>query len=90
MMSRTHTRITLVSIVALAAGLCGCTTDERYEAIKADPAPEMLTLNERVVDADNAWTVSRNENWRMFWQDMSRAAMVDRPSRLTKETIPRP
>lgn len=71
-------------------GLSGCTDNERYEAIKADPTPDLLTLAERPVDADNAWTVTRNENWRMFWRDLGKATYVDRPSRLTRETIPRP
>lgn len=71
-------------------GLSACTDNERYEAIKEDPTPNMLTLHERVEDADNSWTVSRNENWRMFWRDVGKATLTDRPSRLTRETVPRP
>lgn len=77
-------------LVALSAALVACTDNERYEAIKEDPAPDMFTLNERLEDADNHWTVSRNENWRMFWSDLGRATFTDRPSRLTRQTVPRP
>lgn len=79
-----------VSLFAACLGLSACTDNERYEAIKEDPAPGMLTLHERVEDADNGWTVSRNENWRMFWRDLGKAWYTDRPSRLTRETVPRP
>ena len=81
-----------VLLLLLVGGfaLTGCTDNARYEAIKEDPAPNILTLDERVEDADNNWTISRNENWRMFWQDMGRAFYTDRPSRLTREPVPRP
>ncbi len=65
------------------------TDNARYEAIKEDPAPNILTLDERVEDADNNWTISRNENWRMFWEDWSRVMYTDRASRLTPEPMTR-
>lgn len=88
---RRRSKLALCSAgVLLACSLGACTSNEKYEAIKEDPTPNMLTLNERVEDADNAWTVSRNENWRMFWKDMGRVWMTDRPSRMAREVIPRP
>jgi hypothetical protein len=92
---RTLASITLgrcIAALSLASLLVatGCETPTKYQAIKDDPAPDLLTLNERYEDADNAWTITRNENWRMFWQDLGRVGLTDRPSRLTRETIPRP
>lgn len=90
MKTRRSHRCALAVVIPAALLLGACTSNEKYEAIKADPTPTLLTLHERPEDADNAWTVSRNENWRMFWQDMGRVWMTDRPSRLTREVMPRP
>lgn len=79
---------TLLATAALA--LCGCETPSRYEAIKSDLTPNLETLYERPQDIDNALVLAADENGRMFWQDLGRAFYVDRPSRLTREPVPRP
>lgn len=73
------------------AGLSGCSsTPSRYEQVKADPTPNIDTLHERPEDVDNAMIVTVDENGRMFWQDLGRVFLFDRPSRLAREPIPRP
>ena len=48
------------------------------------------TLYEREEDIDNALTVTFDENLRMAVEDLGRFWYTDRPSRLTREPIPRP
>jgi hypothetical protein len=70
-----------------AAGGC---SSSRYDEVKADPTPNLDTLYQRPEDIDNAMTVTFDENGRMFWQDLGRFWLTDRPSRLTREPIPVP
>lgn len=81
-----------VAALALAAGLGACSSEEpsRYDAVKADLTPNMDTLYERPADIDNSVALTFDENGRMFIQDLGRAFYWDRPSRLTREPIPRP
>ena len=73
------------------AALSGCSSsNSRYEQVKADPTPNIDTLYERPEDVDNAIVVTVDENSRMFWQDLGRVFLFDRPSRLAREPIPRP
>jgi hypothetical protein len=77
-------------LTLLAAGLVGCSGSlGRDAAIRSDPTPEMDTLAQRPVDIDNAMALMADENWRMFTQDLGRVLYTDRPSRLTREPIPR-
>jgi len=77
-------------LLAGAATLGGCATRSTYlESIRLNPTPELMTLYERPVDVGNNIALMRNENWRMFWEDLGRAWYWDRPSRLTPETMPR-
>jgi len=68
-------------LLALSA-LSGC-------GIRHNLTPELSTLEDRPVDVDNSWAISANENWRMLVSDWQRAALIDRPSRLTPEPLPR-
>ncbi len=78
-------------VVALASGLAGaCGCSSQYDEVKSDPTPNLDTLYQRPEDVDNAMTVTFDENARMFWQDMGRLWLTDRPSRLTREPIPVP
>jgi hypothetical protein len=91
MLSRS-TKVTLTTLLAagFAATLAtGCTTS-RDQAIRNSVTPELETLYQRKVDQDNAGALTFSENGRMFWEDMGRAFYTDRPSRLTREPIPRP
>ena len=78
-----------VFALSLAAAITGC-TETRDAQIRADLTPELETLHERKVDQDNNGAITFDEDGRMFWEDMGRFWMTDRPSRLTKEPIARP
>lgn len=69
-------------------GAAGCSS--QYDEVKSDPTPNLDTLYQRPEDVDNAMVVTFDENDRMFWQDMGRFWLTDRPSRLTREPIPVP
>ncbi|HNB59672.1 MAG TPA: hypothetical protein PL072_06145 [Phycisphaerales bacterium] len=72
------------------AGACSSGTPTRYEAVKADPTPNLDTLYQRPADIDNSVVLTNDENARMFIQDLGRAFYTDRPTRLTREPIPQP
>jgi len=77
-------------LVAGAGALTGCGSgDARLDEIRADPSPDIDTLYQRPHDIDNALTVTFDENCRMFWQDCGRVWLLDRPSKLAREPIPR-
>jgi hypothetical protein len=42
-----------------------------------------MGLYTRPIDKNNNYTLSTNANWRMFWDDLGRASLLDRPSHLT-------
>ena len=92
MQTRTTSRRLIVAAVLSCglAGFAGCASDSRYEQVKADPTPNLDTLYQRPEDVDNAMTVTFDENGRMFWEDMGRFWLTDRPSRLAREPIPVP
>ena len=87
-------RIALVLGGLLLAGLgslSGCGTgDSRLDEVRADPSPNIDTLYQRPEDIDNTMTVTFDENFRMFWQDLGRVWMTDRPTRLSREPHLRP
>lgn len=87
MNTRNRTISTLAAAAAAALLLGGCST---YDEVKLDPSPNLDTLYQRPVDIDNAIVVTFDENGRMFLQDLGRAFYWDRPSRLTREPVPRP
>lgn len=90
-MNRRSGLIVTLAACAAASMLSGCDTgDKRLDDVRADPTPNLDTLYQRPADIDNSLTVMADENGRMFWQDLGRAWYVDRPSRLTREPIPRP
>jgi hypothetical protein len=84
-------RIAVAALIPLLSGaLGGCSWSlGRDAAIRADPTPELDTLAQRPVGVDNQLAIMSDENWRMFNQDFMRAFYIDRPSRLTREPIPR-
>lgn len=87
MKSRLAPTATAAALLAFAA-LTGCESTG-IDAVRADPTPALETLSQREDDVNNAMTVTADENWRMFWQDLGRAFLFDRPSRLTPEPSPR-
>lgn len=74
---------------SLVAGGCVVNPLSRDAMIRNNLTPELQTLYQRPVDVENAKAIAFNENGRMFWQDLSRTFYTDRPSRLTREPIPR-
>lgn len=82
--------LTVAFLVAGAGVLAGCTSSPfaRDQMIRNNPTPELMTLHQRPVDVNNQTALTFNENWRMLWGDLARAAYWDRPSRLTREPVP--
>lgn len=91
-------RSCMTAAVALAAmGLTGCSTsvlgprtahDPDASRIRHNPTPELHTLNQTPDDIQNVIAIMENENKRMMRQDINRALLLDRPSRLAPEPIP--
>lgn len=81
--------LTLVTACALLSTLSGC-SESRLEEVRADATPNLDTLSQRPEDIDNAMTVTFDENGRMFWEDLGRVMLLDRPSRLKREPSVRP
>jgi len=50
--------------------------------------PELRTMTQRRVDVRNQRALAFNEDWRMFWGDITRVTLTDRPSRLSPEPVP--
>jgi hypothetical protein len=73
--------LSAAAILLAIPALTGC-------GIRHNLTPELSNLEDRPVDVDNSWALSCNENWRMFVSDFQRAALIDRPSRLTPEPLP--
>ena len=85
--------LSLAGLILTGAGLLGgCTStgNARLDDVRSDPSPNVDSLYQRPEDIDNAMTVTLDENWRMFWQDMGRVWLLDRPSRLSPEPMPYP
>ena len=78
-----------LSALALLGGCAGDTAAARYAAVRDNPTPELDTLYQRPVEIDNRITLTTDENLRMFVEDMGRVWLLDRPSRLTREPVPR-
>lgn len=86
-MSRRVTFALSMSAAAVLLVAGGCQNSKARD-IRMNPTPELDTLAQREVDIDNALTVTFDENLRMAKQDLGRAFYTDRPSRLTRESIP--
>jgi hypothetical protein len=81
----------LVAAAALLAALAatGCTTaGTQHSKVVHNLTPELLSTDQRSVDVQNMTSLTWNTNNRMFWDDLSRAALTDRPSRLSKHPVP--
>lgn len=87
MSTRTNARVLgLLAMVAGASLLGGCSYgDPNYSDVRWNVSPDMMTLTERPVDVDRNLGYTFDTNYRQFWGDLQRAALVDRPSRLARE-----
>ncbi|MBS0197736.1 MAG: hypothetical protein JSR77_13355 [Planctomycetes bacterium] len=79
----------LASAILLVGSLVGCTGDANNEQIRHDLSPELISANQRPVDLGNRTSFTWATDNRFFWNDMSRAWMTDRPSRLEPFPVPR-
>ncbi len=82
-MKRRH--LCAMSITVLAGLLGGCAGDS---AVRHNLTPELMTMTKRPVDVANARSLTWNENWRMFYTDFNRGAMLDHPSTLSRLPSP--
>lgn len=84
--------LALVAGGLLVAGLVGCTSDaisQRDEQVRENLTPELDTLAQRDIDTDNRQVLSIDENLRQANEDWYRLWLVDRPSRLSRQRMPR-
>jgi len=80
-----------VGVVFGLMALSACVSREKYpgyNTVASDLTPDMLTQHNRPIDAANAFAITTNENWRMFWADLGRASLLDRPSLLSRPPVP--
>ena len=81
-------KLIVPGIVLVCGGLlggCMFTGNSQLNEVREDPSPNVDTLSKRGVDIDNATVVTFDENGRMFWEDLGRLMLFDRPSRLNRE-----
>lgn len=81
----------LLLLAAAAVGVClgGCSTsDSKHTSVVHNLTPELLTLDQRPADAQNTTSLTWNSGNRMFWNDIQRATLTDRPSRLSRHPVP--
>ncbi|MBI1189388.1 MAG: hypothetical protein GC200_01725 [Tepidisphaera sp.] len=88
-MSTRRLKCVLGVAVCVAGALGGCSaTDNSPEGIRYNLTPELQTMWQRPVDVGNQVSVTYDENIRMFWEDLHRGALVDRPTHLSKYPSP--
>lgn len=81
----------LVSALALMAlgGCAGKNSESKAEELRGNLTPELDTLSQRQTDMDNETALTFDENGRMLNEDWRRFWLLDRPSRLTPNPVPR-
>jgi hypothetical protein len=89
-MKKIDTRVLVAGIAIVAAfNAVGCrTAGPQHSNVVHSLSPELLTTNQRDVDVQNMTSLTWNSHNRMIWDDLSRAALTDRPSRLSKHPVP--
>lgn len=73
-------------LAATALTLTACGNGSKYpghSGVSSNLTPDLMGSYTRPIDKNNNYTLSTNENWRMFWDDLGRVSLLDRPSRLT-------
>lgn len=85
-MSRRYAVNTTLALAAAGLAVAGgCTTDDQ---VRRNLTPELQTLTQRPADVKNGMALTSNENWRMFWEDLGRVWLFDKPSSLSPTPIP--
>ena len=75
-------------LVAASVAVVGCSKPkiEVYEDMDRftdNPTPALVTIDQRQVDLEGGLSHSWDSNGRLFWNDLGRFGLSDRPSRLT-------
>lgn len=86
-----NARRALASALLVGASLtvlAGCQSSSRHQYLAWNVAPELETLDQRWVDAQNEYAIMNSENIRMLRDDWRSIWYVDRPSRLN--SYPKP
>lgn len=90
---RTRRVVGVLACVAGAAFVGGCSSSSVSERLASEyqlnPSPELDTLHERPIDITNRLSITTDENLRMFNEDLGRALLLDRQSRLSPLPIAR-
>jgi hypothetical protein len=84
-MSRRSLTLALLGVATLALG--GCSSQD--SKVRNNLYPELTTLQERPIEWDNRATLAVDTNLRAANNDLTRLLLLDRPSRLTREPMPR-
>lgn len=78
------------AVIPMFLGACASNTPSARDAeVRGNLTPELHTLAERPIDVDNRQTLTVDENLRMANEDLNRLLLLDRPSRLARERVPR-
>ena len=82
---KTFSTLIGVSILCVAPIGCGNKNPENvgYKHVTNHLTPEMKGLSETHTDDHTAFRTTSNQNWRLFWDDLGRALLLDTPSHST-------
>ena len=72
----------------LAMGVTGCAKSTRLSQIRAQPAPELSSLDRTKAERRNNWATVRGTNVRNFNSALGRAAYTNRPVRRAVRRVP--
>lgn len=87
MKSSNLVRLSLGLVAVSSVALVGCGSSNNRRGGTSALTPELITLNQRPVDAADARAITFNSNWREMWDDINRGLLLDRPSRLSPMPI---
>ncbi|MFG0276249.1 MAG: hypothetical protein ACF8QF_14460 [Phycisphaerales bacterium] len=75
-------------VPVLALGTTGCAKSTRLGQIRAQPAPELKSLDRTKAERKNNWATVRGTNLRNLNSALGRTFYTNRPSRLSPAPIP--
>ena len=79
----------LTAAAIASAGGCSAGNSQAsiYNDMKGDLTPELMTLSHRPTDVSNTLTRTNDVYGRLFWEDLGKLGLQDRPSRLNRFNI---
>ena len=82
-------RVRTIVLALLGACIAGCGSKDpvSYHSIQKHPTPELSSIADRPDDVSRHTAIARNQNLRMFWDDVTRMWMIDQPSQLSPYPI---